>query len=41
MPVTTLIGELAAQAALAGVLDRLDSLRLPVLAVLRLEIKDL
>ena len=40
VPVTTLIGDLADQAALAGVLDHLYSLRLPVLSVMRLESKD-
>jgi hypothetical protein len=38
MLTTVLTGELADQAALAGVLDRLYSLRLPVLSVSRLEI---
>lgn len=38
-PVTTLTGELADQAALAGVLDHLYSMRLPVLSVMRLESK--
>jgi hypothetical protein len=35
-PVTTLLGELADQAALAGVLNTLYELRLPVLSVERL-----
>ncbi len=40
VPVTSLTGELVDQAALAGVLDHLYSLRLPVLSVMRLESKD-
>jgi hypothetical protein len=39
VPVTTLTGDLADQAALAGVLDHLYSLRLPVLSVMRFESK--
>jgi hypothetical protein len=38
-PVTTLTGDLVDQAALAGVLDHLYSMRLPVLSVMRLESK--
>jgi hypothetical protein len=36
-PVTTLVGELCDQAALAGVLNTLYELHLPVLSVQRLE----
>lgn len=38
LPETLLIGSLTDQAALAGVLDRLYALRLPVISVRRLEI---